>query len=41
VKIIARIEARVKRDNYITTELNESLRDEIVQLLAENNTPWH
>jgi fused signal recognition particle receptor len=39
VKIIARIKERVKRDNYITTkQLNETLRDEIVQLLAENNT---
>lgn len=39
VKIIERIEARVARDKYVTTkELNEVLRDEIVQLLAENNT---
>lgn len=39
VKIIDRIEARVKRDLYLgTSELNEILRDEIVQLLAENNT---
>ncbi|MCH2085390.1 MAG: signal recognition particle-docking protein FtsY [Saprospiraceae bacterium] len=39
VKIIDRINDRVKKDNYIgTTELNEILRDEIVQLLAENNT---
>jgi fused signal recognition particle receptor len=39
VKIIERIEARVARDKYInTTELNEILRDEIVQLLSENNT---
>ncbi len=39
VKIIARIEARIARDKYVTTkELNEVLRDEIVQLLAENNT---
>ncbi len=38
VKIIERIEARVARDKYInTSELNEILRDEIVQLLAENN----
>jgi fused signal recognition particle receptor len=38
VKIIGRIEARVSRDKYLTTkELNEILRDEIVQLLAENN----
>lgn len=39
VKIIERIEARVSRDKYLNTnELNEILRDEIVQLLAENNT---
>ncbi len=39
IKIIERIEARVARDKYInTTELNEIMRDEIVQLLAENNT---
>lgn len=39
VKIIKRIEARVARDKYINTaELNEILRDEIVQLLSENNT---
>jgi fused signal recognition particle receptor len=39
VKIIDRIEDRVKRDRYLGTgELNEILRDEIVQLLAENNT---
>lgn len=39
VKIINRIEARVARDKYMnTSELNEILRDEIVQLLAENNT---
>ena len=39
VKIIERIEARVSRDKYVnTTELNEILRDEIVSLLAENNT---
>ena len=39
VKIIGRIEARVARDKYLnTSELNEILRDEIVQLLAENNT---
>lgn len=38
VKIIERIEARVARDKYLnTSELNEILRDEIVQLLAENN----
>jgi fused signal recognition particle receptor len=39
VKIIERIEARVNRDKYVNTEeLNEILRDEIVDLLAENNT---
>ncbi|MEM9886532.1 MAG: signal recognition particle-docking protein FtsY [Bacteroidota bacterium] len=39
VKIIDRIEARVAKDKYLgTAELNEILRDEIVQLLAENNT---
>lgn len=39
VKIIQRIEARVNRDKYVNTaELNEILRDEIVDLLAENNT---
>ncbi|MEM8528975.1 MAG: signal recognition particle-docking protein FtsY [Bacteroidota bacterium] len=38
VKIIDRIEARVARDKYVSTaELNNILRDEIVQLLAENN----
>lgn len=39
VKIIGRIEARVARDKYVNTaELNEILRDEIVQMLTENNT---
>jgi fused signal recognition particle receptor len=39
VKIIDRIEARVAKDKYINTaELNEILRDEIVQLLSENVT---
>ncbi len=39
VKIIERIEERVARDKYLNTaELNHILRDEIVQLLAENNT---
>ncbi len=39
IKIIKRIEARVARDKYMdTSELNQILRDEIVQLLAENNT---
>ena len=39
VKIIERIQARVARDKYVnTSELNDILRDEIVQMLAENNT---
>ncbi|MCO6491988.1 MAG: signal recognition particle-docking protein FtsY [Phaeodactylibacter sp.] len=39
VRIIERIEERVARDKYLgTAQLNEILRDEIVQLLAENNT---
>lgn len=39
IKIIERIEARVAKDKYLNvSELNEILRDEIVQLLAENNT---
>lgn len=39
IKIIEQIEARVARDKYLgVSELNEILRDEIVQLLAENNT---
>ncbi len=39
VKIIERIEARVARDKFMdTAELNNILRDEIVQLLTENNT---
>jgi fused signal recognition particle receptor len=39
VKIIKRIEDRIARDKYVTTEeLNFVLKDEIVQLLAENNT---
>jgi fused signal recognition particle receptor len=39
IKIIERIEARVAQDKYINTEeLNSILRDEIVQLLTENNT---
>ncbi|MEL6670069.1 MAG: signal recognition particle-docking protein FtsY [Bacteroidota bacterium] len=38
VKIIERIEARVAEDKYMNTaELNAILRDEIVQLLAEQN----
>lgn len=39
IRIIDRIEARVAEDKYMnTSELNAILRDEIVQLLAENNT---
>lgn len=39
IKIIERIEARVAKDKYVnTSELNEILRDEIVQLLALTNT---
>ncbi len=38
VKIIERIEERVARDKYFASELQNILRDEIVQLLAENNT---
>ena len=39
IKIIERIEGRVARDKYVSTsELDSILRDEIVQLLAENNT---
>lgn len=39
VKIIDRLEARVAKDKYInTSELNNILRQEIVDLLAENNT---
>ena len=38
VKIIERIQARVKRDKYVgTDELNFILKDEIVNLLSENN----
>lgn len=38
VKIIENIEARVARDKYVgTSELHQILRDEIVNLLAENN----
>ena len=38
LKIITRIEERVKRDKYVTTnELNAILKDEIVALLSENN----
>ena len=39
LKIIKRIEERVARDKYVSTaELNKILREEIVALLAENNT---
>ncbi len=39
IKIIERIEERVARDKYLSTsELNEILRDEIVNLLGDNNT---
>lgn len=38
IKIIQRIEARVKRDKYVgTNELNAILKEEIVLLLSENN----
>lgn len=38
LKIIKRIEERVARDKYVgTKELNSILRDEIVQMLAENS----
>ncbi len=39
VKIIDRIEERVKQDKYVnTSELDELMRNEIVKLLEENNT---
>lgn len=39
IKIIDRIEKRVAKDKYLnTSELNGILRDEIVNLLSENNT---
>lgn len=39
LKIIKRIEERVARDKYVSTsELNGILRDEIANLLTENNT---
>jgi fused signal recognition particle receptor len=39
IRIIERIEARVKRDKYVnTSELDELMRSEIVGLLEENNT---
>lgn len=41
LKIIERIEERVARDKYLgTDELNMILRDEIEQLLQENNTGY-
>ncbi|MGC9330847.1 MAG: signal recognition particle-docking protein FtsY [Bacteroidales bacterium] len=40
IKIIDRIEARVKRDKYLNaSELNNILKEEIAALLAENKTP--
>lgn len=40
VKIIERIENRVKQDKYLgTSELNRILREEISTLLSENTTP--
>ena len=39
VKIINRIESRVSRDKYLTeSELKDMLKDEIVQLVSENET---
>lgn len=39
IKIIDRLEARVARDKYLNTnELNQILKDEIGNILAENNT---
>ncbi len=39
IKIIDRLEARVSRDKYLNTnELNQILKDEIGNILAENNT---
>ncbi|MBI3133156.1 MAG: signal recognition particle-docking protein FtsY [Bacteroidetes bacterium] len=39
LKIIKRIEQRVAKDKYVSTsELNAILKDEIVRLLAENNS---
>ena len=39
IKIIERIEQRVKRDKYVnTSQLDEIMRSEIVGLLEENNT---
>jgi fused signal recognition particle receptor len=40
IKIIERIEKRVAKDKYMNAEeLDQILRDEIVQMLSENNTP--
>lgn len=42
VKIIERIESRVSRDKYLSeTELNEMLKEEITNLLAETEKPIH
>ena len=39
LKVISKIEERVARDKYVSTsELNNILREEIAELLAENNT---
>lgn len=39
IRIIERIEKRVAKDKYVnTSELNHILRDEIVEMLGENNT---
>ncbi len=39
IKIIERLEARVARDKYINaSELNNILKDEIIQILTENKT---
>src|SRR5690554_6653063 len=39
LRVIERIEARVARDKYVSTdELTALLRDEIAQLLTENHT---
>jgi fused signal recognition particle receptor len=39
IKIIDRLEERVARDKYLnTSELNKIIKDEIGQILAENNT---
>src|SRR5690606_9235801 len=41
IKIIQRIEERVKRDKYVSTsELNTLLKEEIVSLLSENNNQF-